>query len=211
MLFDDLGSTSWHNRHHHVFAQLNRLLVDAGVGELTVVVVGPGGVTRPIAPFLNDSARDASAARRVIGDLARYSDQVLRRMPFVGLRSLEPVELSHALSMPHHLIAVDRSARLLEAVRRDLPKAECRVIDITRHPVAECADLVVAMNVISRLGDEAAGGVRNVLAPLDRGGWIVMDDRSAQKHLAGDPRLLKVGDKTWRVAPKGTPTQSVVP
>lgn len=211
MLLDDLGSTSWHNRHHHVFAQLNQLLVEAGASDLIVVVVGPGGVTRPMAPFLNDAARPSSSARKIVGDLARYSDQVLRRFPFVPLRSLEPIELHRTLSMPHRVIAVDRSARLLDAVRRDLPDAECKVIDITRHPVAERADLVVAMNVISRLGERAAAGVQHVMAALDAGGWIVMDDRSARRHLASDPRVANVGEKIWRVAPLDGPAPTVVP
>lgn len=211
MLFDDLGSTSWHNRHHHVFAQLDRLLAEAGVTELTVVVVGPGGVTRPMAPFLNDSSRAAAGPRKLVGDLARYADQVLRRCPVVSLRSLEPVELSRSLSMPHRLIIVDRSARLLNAVHRDLPDAQCKIIDVTRHPVAERADLVVAMNVISRLGDDAAAGVRNIMAALDRGGWIVMDDRSARRHLADEPRATQVAEKTWRIESKGATTKTVVP
>lgn len=211
MLFDDLGSTSWHNRHHSVFAQLDQLLIDARLEEPVVVIVGPGGVTRPMAPFLNDSARGASGARKIVGDLARYSDQVLRRFPFVSLRSLEPIELSRSLSMPHRLIAIDRSARLLEAVRRDLPHAECHVIDITRRPIADSADLVIAMNVISRLGDDAPAGVRNVMAALDGGGFIVMDDRSAGQHLANDPRVTQVGNKTYRVAPKCPTPATAVP
>lgn len=211
MLFDDLGSTSWHNRHHRVFAQLDELLVAAGARDLTVVIVGPGAVTRPMSPFLNNAAHAASGARKIVGDLARYSDQVLRRFPFVSLRSLEPIELTRMLSMPHRLIAVDRSARLLDAVRRDLPDAECKVIDITRHAIDARADLVVAMNVISRLGDAAAAGVRNVMAALDGGGWIVMDDRSARQHLADNPRVSHVGDKTYRVAPSDGARKSVVP
>ncbi|MCB9851853.1 MAG: class I SAM-dependent methyltransferase [Phycisphaerales bacterium] len=211
LLFDDLGSTSWHNRHHRVFAQLDELLVAAGVSDLTVVIVGPGGVTRPMSPFLNDAARTNSAARKVVGDLARYSDQLLRRLPFVSLRSLEPIELDRALSMPHRLIAVDRSARLLDAVRRDLPNAECKVIDIARHAIDASADLVVAMNVISRLGDAAPAGVRNVMAALNGGGWIVMDDRSARQHLVDNHRVSQVGEKTYRVAPSDGARKSVVP
>ncbi|MCA9256014.1 MAG: hypothetical protein KDA33_10270 [Phycisphaerales bacterium] len=211
MLFDDLGSTSWHNRHHHIFAQLNALLVEAGARDLTLVIVGPGGVTRLMSPILNDAARNASGARKLVGDLARYSDQLLRRLPFVSLRSLEPVELSRTLTMAHRVVAVDRSARLLDAVRRDLPDAECRVIDITRRPIDVLADVVVAMNVISRLGDAAADGVRHVLAALASGGWIVMDDRSARTHLAGDPRMTRVGDKIYRVAPADAPTATVAP
>ena len=208
MLFDDLGSTSWHNRHHRVFAQLDQQLAGAGLSEPTVVIVGPGGVTRLMAPFLNDSARQSSGFRKLIGDLARYSDQVLRRFPFVSLRSLEPVELNHLLSMPHQLVVIDRSARLLDAVRRDLPDADCKVIDITRHAIDARADLVIAMNVISRLGDSAADGVRNVMAALDGGGWIVMDDRSAGQHLTNNRRVTKVGDKTYRVEPVDATVES---
>jgi SAM-dependent methyltransferase len=211
LIFDDLGSTSWHNRHHSVFAELDKLLIDARIHEPVVVIVGPGGVTRPMSPFLNDSSRTASGARKIVGDLARYSDQLLRRLPFVSLRSLEPVELSRSLSMPHQLIAVDRSARLLDAVRRDLPDAECKVIDITRRPIADRADLVVAMNVVSRLGDEAAAGVRHILSALDAGGFLVMDDRSAGKFLADNSRATKVGSKTYRIAPIDAGSGSVVP
>ncbi|HPF37299.1 MAG TPA: methyltransferase domain-containing protein [Phycisphaerae bacterium] len=211
MLFDDLGSTSWHNRHHHIFAQLNALLDAAGARELTLVIVGPGGVTRLMSPVLNDAARNASGVRKLVGDLARYSDQLLRRLPFVPLRSLEPVELSRTLTMSHRIVAVDRSARLLDAVRRDLPGAECRVIDITTRPIDVRADVVVAMNVISRLGDAAADGVRHVLEALKEGGWIVMDDRSARTHLAGDPRMTRVGDKIYRVAPADAATATVAP
>lgn len=201
MLFDDLGSTSWHHRNYAVFARLDELLVEAGVREPRVVIVGPGAVTRAMAPLLNDALRPGSLPRKVVGDAARYADQVLRRIPLFSLRSLEAVEVSRALSMPHALVVVDRSPRLLDAVRRDLPEATCRAIDITRQPIVDPADVVIALNVISRLGAAGAVGVRNILAALNGGGLLVMDDRSARAHLADDPRLTPIAPKTHRVAP----------
>ncbi len=201
-LFDDLGSTSWHHRNHVEFARLDGLLIESGLQEPCIVIVGPGAVTRAAAPLLNDSARPAMFFRKWIGDAARYADQALRRVPLIPVKSLEALEVDKALSMPHRLVVVDRSARLLEAVRRDLPTAVCRVVDITLTPVAERADVVIAMNVISRLGPAAAVGMRNVLAALKDGGLLVIDDRSAREHLANMPRVTRVGGKIHRVIPE---------
>lgn len=200
LLFDNLGSTSWHHRNHAVFARLDALLIESAIPNPRIVIVGPGAVTRLIAPFLNDSARSASRVRKLIGDGARYADHLLRRAPLFSLRSLEAVEVDRAISMPHSIVVVDRSARLLGAVRRDLPHATCHVIDISRTPIDERADVVIAMNVVSRLGEDAAAGVRNVMQPLAGGGLLVMDDRSANAHLGDDPRVTAIAPKIHRVA-----------
>lgn len=202
-MLDDLGSTSWHNRHFGPFARLNELLTEAGVARPSIMIVGPGGVSRWLAPLLNNSAADSSFVRKTIGDLARYSDQVLRRFPFVPLVSLEPLEVRETMLMPHDLTVVDRSARLLEAVRRDIPEAITHVVDLGLNAPPARADVVIAFNIVSRLDDRAADGINHLLTVLRGGGWLLIDDRSAKAHLANNPRVSQVAPKTHRVDAAG--------
>ena len=120
-MLDPLGSTSWHHRHLTSFQTLNELLLAEVIEKPTVLIVGPGGVSQLASPFLNDSAdADASKIRRLVGDAARYSDHLLRRIPGMPLASLEPMELTRSLTMPHELVVADLSQRVLAAIARDL-------------------------------------------------------------------------------------------
>ena len=196
-MLDPVGSTSWHNRHLAYFVRLEELLAENGPDPACVMVVGPGGVTRSASWLLNDAARPASAVRKLIGDAARYGDQLLRRVPLMPIVSLEPLEVERTLSRPHRLVVVDRSRRVLAAVRRDLPQAAVHRLDLNREPLPEQADVVIAFNVICRLDDPAAG-MKHVAAAVQPGGWLLMDDRSAAAHLAASFGFDKVAPKTHR-------------
>jgi SAM-dependent methyltransferase len=200
-VLDPLGSTSWPNRHLAYFKNLDELLRGEGVTDPLVEIVGPGGVTRLTAPFLNDAARPSpSRLRTLIGDAARYSDQVLRRISVMPLLSLEPAELDSALSMPHRLLVVDRSQRVLAAVARDLPHAECHCVDISFQPLPATADVVVAFNVVCRLEDPK-GGMARIAGAVRPGGWLLIDDRSAAAQLGAWPDFVPVAPKTHRRRP----------
>jgi len=203
-VFEPVGSTSWHHRHLPALTRLGELLREHGPSEPTVMIVGPGAVTVLAAPFLNDSAAvDASPLRRLIGDGARYLDQLIRRVPFMPLVSLEPLELSAALNRPHRLVAVDRSRRILRAVRRRRPDAACCLLDIVREAPPVTADAVVAFNVICRLDDPPAG-MRHVAAAVRPGGYLLIDDRSGDAYLnrAGMADAASTTCEFRRIAPK---------
>jgi SAM-dependent methyltransferase len=195
-VLDPVGSTSWHNRHLACFVRLNELLLEANVSNPTVMLVGPGAVTRAAAPLLSDAAVRPSTLRKLIGDVARYSDQALRRVPWMGLRSLEPAEVESVLSVPHRLIVVDRSQRVLAAVGRQVPAAECHLLDISFQPAPQQADVVIAFNVICRLDDPEAG-MAHVAAAVRPGGWLLIDDRSARTHLNVHTAFTPVAAKTY--------------
>ncbi len=195
---DSLGSTSWHNRHFAAFAKLDELLRAAGPAEPTVMIIGPGAVSRAASPFLNDASKRASAARKLLGDAARYADQVLRRLPLMPLRSLEPLEVTRALSVPHRLLVVDRAQRILDAVGRDLPESIRYRVDVSRDLLPVTADVVIAFNVVSRLGDRAAAGMKHVAAAVRPGGWLLIDDRSAEAHREALGEFDRVAPKTLR-------------
>jgi SAM-dependent methyltransferase len=192
-----VGSTSWHHRHLACFQRLNRLLVDGAVTHPAVLIVGPGAVTSLAAPLLNDAATPTGRWRRLIGDAARYGDQLLRRVPGLALRSLEPVEVEAALTIPHRLIVVDCSQRVLAAVSRQLPQAECHLVDIAAQPLSVQADVVIAFNVVCRLADPARG-MAHVATAVRPGGWLLIDDRSARAHLSAHPEFTTVAPKTHR-------------
>jgi SAM-dependent methyltransferase len=217
-LFDPVGSTSWHNRHLACFRRLNELLAQEPIANPTLIIVGPGAVTRLMAPLLNDEAErgNRSRLRELIGDAARYADQVLRRIPLAPLRSLEPLELCTALSKPPcsagilpvssqpgaaeqhcRLVVVDRSRRVLAAVKRDLPDVECHLLDIAASPLPAVGDIVVAFNIICRLDDPAAG-MANVAAAVRPGGWLLIDDRSADAHLRAEFGFQLVAQRIHR-------------
>lgn len=198
-MFDPVGSTSWHNRHLVSFLKLNELLRAEAVTNITVMVVGPGAVTRLASSFLNNAAAEnTSQFRKLIGDAARYSDQALRRIPVMPLRSLEPLELTRVLTVPHKLVVVDRSQRVLDAVARDLPEATCRCVDIAFQPISVQADVVVAFNVVCRLGDNSRTGMAHVAEAVLPNGWLLVDDRSARANLSPESPFVRVAPKTFR-------------
>jgi len=190
-----MQSTSWPNRHHPYFARLNELLRDRG-GEPLIAIVGPGAVTRLCRPLLSDAGRKMSAVRKLIGDAARYSDQLLRRVPSLPLVSLEPTEVERALSVPHRLAVVDVSPRVLLAVSRDLPHARCERIDLSNTPLPFRADVIIAFNVICRVADTQAA-MQNLLAGLAADGLLLIDDRTARRLLPAD-RFTQIAPKTYR-------------
>lgn len=197
---DSVGSTSWHNRHQSALRGLCELLSSNGPETPTIMIIGPGGVSRVLAPMLNDSARpNASAMRKLLGDMARYADQLLRRVPVISLVSLEAIEVSSALTMPHRLVVVDRSRRVLAAVRRDLPLAVTHCVDISCEAIPEQADAVIAFNVVCRLDVELQLiGMRHVTNAVRPGGLLLVDDRSAQANPPGDGLFVPLGNKTHR-------------
>ncbi len=179
-MLDPVGSTSWHNRHLACLNSLNEILLREGTVRPTVLVVGPGAVTRIAARLLNDAAlSNVSRPRKLIGDIARYADQLLRRLPFVPLRSLEPVEVEETISIEHRLVVVDRSRRVLSAVRSELPQAECHRVDIASGSMPTNAEVLIAFNVVCRL-DDPATGMRHLVDAVKPGGWMLIDDRSAK-------------------------------
>ncbi len=197
-MLDPVGSTSWHNRHLSCFKKLDELLRAGGPARPTILLIGPGGVTRVAGWILNDSAVEKpSTVRKLIGDAARYSDQVLRRIPWMPLASLEPMELRSALSMPHELIVIDRSRRILATIRQQLPEAKCLLVDISFQRPSVEADVVIAFNVVCRLDDPAAG-MANVASAVRSGGWLLMDDRSAEAHLSPSLGFENVASKIYR-------------
>ncbi|MFQ5412653.1 MAG: hypothetical protein ACE5EC_10155 [Phycisphaerae bacterium] len=201
-MLDPVGSTSWHNRHLECFHRLRDLLESNGISDPAVMIVGPGGVTRMASPLLNDAAAGhASHLRKRIGDLARYGDQALRRLPGLPLRSLEPVELNRVLKTPKRLIVIDRSKRVLDAVQRDLPDAIRHCVDISFQPIREQADVVVAFNIVCRLEEKAAIGMAHIAEAVRPGGWLLIDDRSAEAHLANHAHFRRVAPKIHRRDP----------
>ncbi len=196
-MLDPVGSTSWHNRHLPSFRRLSELLRAHGPAEPTVMIVGPGGVTVPASWLLNDAATNAPRLRKLVGDAARYSDQLLRRIPGMPLRTLEPMELRSALPVMHRLIVVDRSQRVLAAVARQLPDATCHCVDISFQKLPETADVISAFNVICRL-DDPDTGLANVLDALRPGGWLLMDERSAASRIDKYPDIRPVDSKIYR-------------
>lgn len=182
------------------FQKLDALLRAEGRDEVAIMVIGPGAVTAATGPLLNDAANeDASRIRRWIGDAARYGDQVLRRVPFMPLRSLEPVEVTRTLTVPHRLIVVDRSRRVLAAVARQLPGAEIHCCDVSFQSPPRTADAVIAFNVVCRLDDPEAG-LKNVVAAVCPGGYLLIDDRSARGRIDAYSDLHPVAPKTFRRA-----------
>lgn len=196
-MLDPVGSTSWHNRHLARFRRLAELLRVRGPANPVVMIVGPGAVTPFAAHLLNNAERTTSTLRKLIGDAARYGDQALRRIPGMPLRSLEPCELESVLTLPHRLVVIDRSQRILDAVGRQLPPAECHCCDISFQRPPVDADVLVAFNVICRLEDPGAG-IANVVSALRPGGWLLMDDRSADGRIDRFPDIRPIESKIWR-------------
>lgn len=182
-MFDHVGSTSWPRRN---FAYLQRLagLLATWPSDPLIAIVGPGAATHLMSRFLADAGDDTNAKRSgYLSDLARYADQLLRRIPALPLVSFEPLELDRLIARPHRIAVVDRSARVLAAVKRDLPLADIHHCDVVVSTPPITADAVVAFNVVSRTSDPGAA-TAHIVAAVKPGGLLMMDDRSASQWLA---------------------------
>lgn len=199
-MFDPVGSTSWPNRHAAHLRRLDALLRAAGADMTTIVDIGPGGVSRAAAPFLNDAEARAGRLRLLAGDLARYADHLLRRIPFMPMRSLEPQEIERTITVPHRLVVVDRSRRILRAVQRDLPAAAVAYCDVAREPLPVDGDVVIAFNVVCRLESPAAG-MAHIAAAVRPGGLLLMDQRSADAALGAHPEFSRIEPRVFRRGP----------
>ena len=177
-----VGSTSWPRRNWAYFKRLAPYVARMP-GTPAVLLIGPGAATRCVSRYLADAARPSgNRLARWRSDLARFADQALRRIPGIALISFEPLELREAIDRPHRLIVVDDSDRVLAAVKRDLPAADCQRIDISRSYISFNADVVIAFNVISRTTDGEAA-TQHVVNAVRPGGLLLLDDRSANKWL----------------------------
>src|SRR5262249_43133599 len=129
----------------------------------------------------------------------RSSDQLLRRISWLPLASLEPIEVEAALSVPHRLAIADISDRVLAAVGRDLPQAALYHIDLSAAPLPFKADGILAFNVFCRI-DRGGIAMQNLLAGLRPGGLLLADDRSTSRFLPQD-QFERVAEKTHRRRP----------
>lgn len=200
-MFDYVGSTSWPRRN---FAYLQRLAVQLATwpGEPLIAVVGPGAATRLMSPFLADAGTDAIAKRSgYLSDFARYTDQLLRRIPMLPLISFEPLEVDRLVARRHRMAVIDRSARVLAAVKRDLPRADVYRCDVVASPLPVLADAVVAFNVVSRTSDPSTA-TAHIVAGVKPGGLLMMDDRSANEWLtATNIAFDRIEEKLYRRRP----------
>lgn len=169
-------------------------------GELTIVLVGPGGVARPVRRFIHDAVPERTPElQRVIRNFPRVVDQVLRRIPGMPLVSLEPGELQELIRPPYRLVVVDISRRVLAAVQRDYPSSQCIQLDIAREPLGVSADVIVAYSVLTRTSDGQAA-MNHVTAALKPGGLLLVDDRSARRWLPPAPAFTTVDEQIYRKA-----------
>jgi len=200
-MFDHVGSTSWPRRN---FAYLRRLaaLLATWPDDPLIAIVGPGAATRLMSPFLADAGTDVIAKRSgYLSDFARYADQLLRRIPTLALVSFEPLEVDRLVTRPHRIAVIDRSARVLAAVKRDLPLADVFHCDVVASPLPISADAVVAFNVVSRTSDPSTA-TTNIIAGVKPGGLLMMDDRSANQWLAAtNVTLDRIEEKLYRRRP----------
>jgi trans-aconitate methyltransferase len=107
------------------------------------------------------------------------------------------MEVEQTLSMPHRLVVVDRSPRILSAVSRRLPQARCHCVDISLAAPPHTADVVIAFNVVGRLENPQAG-MAHVTESVKPGGWLLIDDRAASAYLAGRSDFENVAAKIHR-------------
>jgi SAM-dependent methyltransferase len=199
-MFDPVGSTSWPGRNRRALRRLAERLA-AWPCDPVVILIGPGAVTRLMRPFL--ATADPESTGRTSGlstDLARYVDQLVRRVPFLPLVSFEPLELAELMSRPCKLVVFDRSSRVLAAIRRDIPQSELHRGDIVATAPPVVGDAVIALNIVSRTPAPAAA-MRNIAAAVKPGGLLAIDDRSAGQWLpASGATFEPLGDKLYRRA-----------
>lgn len=197
MWLDPVRTTTWPKRHWPVFVELARLVAELPA-DPTIILVGPGGVSRPIRPLLRDAAhRKLSPLHRAVRNWPRIADHFLRRVPFIPLVSLEPGELQELITRPYQLVVVDLSRRVLDGVRREFPNAICHQVDIASGRIPAQGDIVIAYSVLTRTSD-GQKAMACVDAALRPGGLLLLDDRSAQRWLPAPPAYALVSEQVFR-------------
>ncbi len=188
-------STTWADRHHQSFHRLSELLQARGSTAPLVLDIGPGAVAAILAGlFPGQAGAELSARQRWRRSLARRLDMLLRRVPWIKLHTFEPVELSRVLPPDHRLVVIDSSDRVLRAVQRALPQAQCHRLDICRRAIPYRADVIVCYNVLTLLPD-GAKAFRHLLDALAGGGLLLIDNRSIDRLAKASTPLERVDDK----------------
>lgn len=196
-MFEPVCTTSWPRRHWQTFGKLAKLLAEEPADPV-IVLIGPGGVSRPMRRLM-PAQTDVRPAkwRRAIRNLPRFMDQALRRIPVMPLVSYEPAELAALIQRPYRLVAVDISRRVLTAVKREYPLTQTYCVDLAREPIPVMGDVVIVFSVLTRTADPPRA-MQHVLGSLRPGGLIVIDDRSANNWLPGPPAFVPVVEQIFR-------------
>jgi len=193
----DLSTTTWPQRHCVTFRRLRHWLEELHVDRPVVLEVGPGAVSRVLSSFLAGGEGESLSwlANRTRAAL-RNADSLLRRIPVMPLRSYEPAELLQFLPPGSELIVADISRRVIEAVRRQYPQLESRVLDLHSRPFSRPVDVIVCLCVLVRTA-QPRRILCNLYQSLKPGGLLVMDNRSCTQFRAPAMQLEQLDSQIW--------------
>ncbi|NLX04793.1 MAG: hypothetical protein GXY33_06590 [Phycisphaerae bacterium] len=191
-------TTTWPQRHEGTFAALGEHLRRLGVAGPRVLEVGPGATSRWLASRLapGEGERLSAAGNRWRAFL-RNLDSLVRRLPGAELQSYEPGELWSVLPEGSSLIVTDISRRVVEAVGRQYPHVEARVLDLSREALSPPADAVVCLCVLVR-AESPRPIFENLCRSLRTGGLLAIDQRSVRQFAPSDFPFEQLGPQIWR-------------
>lgn len=174
-----LKTTTWKDRNIDNLELTCKFARKMGMDRPLIYNFGPGGSVKFMAGNL-PRGNTASLAR---GErFLRVFESFLRKTGLFGLTTNEPLEIARIFEplSPREIMVFDREIKVIRAVR-NLPPQSLNGIDVNaalkdmqQGPVDGLADIVVALNIVSRNRDRDRI-MQNIAASTKVGGLICIN------------------------------------
>jgi len=174
-----LKTTTWRDRNIDNLELTRKSAEERGITRPVIYNFGPGGSVRFMAGRL-PQGRTADLHRR--DRFIRVFESLLRKSGLFGLTTTEPLEIARIFSgtKPREIMVFDREIKVIRAVRKiaeempgDIP-VNAVLMDMQKETVSKPADIVIALNIVSRNRDRNTI-LQNIAAATRPGGLICIN------------------------------------
>ncbi|MEX0985830.1 MAG: hypothetical protein WD052_00040 [Bacteroidales bacterium] len=174
-----LKTTTWKDRNIDNLQLTKTFAVKKGITHPVIINFGPGGSVRFLAKYL---LHGPSAERDTRARIIRFFESLLRKTGLFPLITNEPEEIVRIFSslLPKKLLVYDREKKVIMAVNDlvaakiiDIP-VEAEIIDLLEGPVASEADIVIALNIVSRTNDKERA-LNHIISSVRVGGLVCIN------------------------------------
>lgn len=174
-----LKTTTWKERNIPNLELTLSFAEQKGIRNPVIMDFGPGGSVYFLADRL---PQGRTTDLRSKDKFVRIFESFLRKTDLFRLRTNEPAEIARIFSSlsPSKLMVFDHEKKVIKAVEElavsgtiGIPViAELK--DLQYEPPGSCADIVVALNIVSRTGDKQSA-LMNIMNSAKVGGLICIN------------------------------------
>ncbi len=174
-----LKTTTWKDRNIDNLELTRTFAEMKGISNPSIINFGPGGSVTFMAKHLpGGRTADLNGWHKFI----RVFESFLRKTGIFRLKTTEPMEILRIFKplSPKRILVCDREPKVIRAVHKlgetgeiTIP-LQTMVIDLQRGTVEEKADIVVALNIVSRTHDKEAA-LMNIMNAARPGGLICVN------------------------------------